>query len=96
MIIGTFDIVLIATILVLNIVFRKWIMQQKIGCLAIIVLFGLILPLGSMMMEANRILAARKVCETHDVSELLYLFIKFKLYWIIGIIQVIAIRNRPQ
>ena len=96
MIIGTFDIVLIVTILVINLVFRKQIMKQKIGCLTIIVLYGLILPLCSMKVEIDKVLATRKAGEIHDAFELGYTFIKFQLYWIVGIIQVIMIRNRPQ
>jgi hypothetical protein len=96
MIIGTFDIVVIVTILLLNIVFRKWIMQQKIGCLAVIVLFGLVLPLCSMKVELDKVLASRKAGEIHDAFELAYTFLKFQLYWIVGIIQIIMIRNRPQ
>jgi hypothetical protein len=94
--IGTFDILLIVTILLLNLVFRKWILKQKIGCLAVIVLFGLILPLCSMKVEMDRVLASREVSEIHEARELAYTFLKFKLYWIAGVIQIIMIRNRLQ
>jgi hypothetical protein len=96
MMIGDFDVIIIIILLVINLVFRQWIMQQKIGCLAIIVLFGLILPLCSMKMEIDKVLATRKAGEIHDAFELAYIFIKFKLYWIVGIIQIIIIRNRQQ
>jgi hypothetical protein len=96
MIIGTFDIVLIITLLTFNLVFRQWIFKQKIGCLLIIVLLGLVLPLCSMKVELDRVLALRKPGEVHDAFELLYVYLQFPLYWIIGLIQIILIRNRPQ
>ncbi|MEN9612376.1 MAG: hypothetical protein RLZZ628_3190 [Bacteroidota bacterium] len=96
MIIGTFDIVLIVILLGFNLVFRQWIFKQKIGCLLIIILFGLILPLCSMKVELNRVLALRKSDEIHEAWELAYTFLKFKFYWLVGLLQIIIIRNRPQ
>jgi hypothetical protein len=82
--VGYFDCIVIAILIFLNIYFWKKSLSTTAGCVIPGVLFGFLLPVISMIIEINRINAL-------DAFELLYTYLRFPTYWIIGIIQIIVI-----
>ena len=88
MLIGYFDYLIIAILIFLNIRFWKTNLEKKVGCLLVLFLFGFVLPFISMIIELQI------VGEWMDSFEVVYTFLRFPTYWIIGIIQMIIIGIR--
>lgn len=88
MLIGYFDYLIIAVLIFLNIKYWKSNFEQKIGCLLVLLLFGFVLPFISMIIELQI------VGEWMDSFEVIYTFLRFPTYWVIGIIQMIIIGIR--
>lgn len=88
MLIGYFDYLIIAVLIFLNIKYWKSNLEQKIGCLLVLLLFGFLLPFISMIIELQI------VGEWMDSFEVIYTFLRFPTYWVIGIIQMIIIGIR--
>ena len=88
MLIGYFDYLIIAILIFLNIRYWKSNFEEKIGCLLVAFLFGLVLPFVSMIVELQI------VGEWMDSFEVVYTFLRFPTYWIIGIIQMVIIGIR--
>lgn len=87
MLIGYFDYAIIIILIFLNIKFWK---RDVVGCLAIlagIFLFGLVLPIVSMLVEINRV---ERTIGIIDSFEVLYTYLRFPTYWIIGTIQAVV------
>lgn len=87
MIIGYFDYIIIGILIFLNIKFWKIQIDVKIGCLVGGISFGLILPFISMIIEIQRVNITIGII---DNFEILYTFLRFPTYWIIGIVQAIV------
>lgn len=85
MIIGYFDYIIIGILIFLNIKFWKKDISGKTGCLVGGLLFGFFLPFISIIIELQI------VGEWMDSFEVVYTFLKFPTYWIVGIIQIIII-----
>jgi len=88
MTIGYFDYLIIAILIFLNIKFWKTNFEKKVGCLLVFFLFGFVLPFISMIIELQI------VGEWMDSFEVVYTFLRFPTYWVIGIIQMIIIGIR--
>ena len=88
MLIGYFDYLIIAILIFLNIKFRKTNFEKKIGCLLVLLLFGFVIPFISMIIELQI------VGEWMDSFEVVYTFLRFPIYWVIGIIQMVIIGIR--
>lgn len=87
MLVGYFDYAIIALLVFLNIKFWK---RDVVGCLAILIgicLFGLVLPIVSILIEINRAVMTLK---TVDGYELIYTLIRFPMYWLMGLIQALV------
>lgn len=87
MLIGYFDYAIITILIFLNIKFWK---RDVVGCLAILAgtfLFGLVLPIVSMLVEINRV---ERTIGIIDSFEVLYTYLRFPTYWIIGTIQAVV------
>ena len=91
MFIGIFDVFLFGILITLNILLAHQTITQKLGCLVIILIFGIILPIISISLEVNRVISQRVVL---DNFTLLYVYFKFPVYWFIGIIQYWLITKR--
>jgi uncharacterized protein YqhQ len=92
MVVGNFDIITIVTLLLVNFIFwkkRNKSVHRNIGCLLGILIFGLLLPAISQKLEIDRVVSSHG--KVLDNFELLYTFMKFPIYWIVGIIQIILI-----
>ncbi len=92
MIIGYFDFIVIGTLIFLNIKFWKNKFDQfdlKVGFISSVILFGLILPFFSIIIELEIIKSFKG--EWMDNFEVMYTIFRFPIYWIIGIVQIIII-----
>lgn len=83
MILGYFDYLIIGILILLNIKFWRKEVDRKAGCVVGGLLFGFLLPFISMIIELQI------VGEWMDSFTVAYTFLKFPIYWIIGIIQLI-------
>jgi len=88
MLIGYIDYLIIAILIFLNIKYWKTDFEKKVGCLLVSLLFGFVLPFVSMIIELQI------VGEWMDSFEVVYTFLRFPIYWVIGIIQMIIIGIR--
>ncbi len=88
LIFGYFDWILLTIIIIVNIYYWRKLKPLK-GCLkvfSLIILFGLILPFFSMVVEIQLYSSPED-----DSFNLLYTYFRFPAYWTIGIIQLIII-----
>lgn len=86
MIIGYFDYTFIGFLILLNIFLWKKKINGKIGFLVGILSFGLILPFVSQIIEIQHV---EKTIGIIDNFEVLYTYLKFPFYWILGFAQLI-------
>jgi len=93
MIIGSFDFILFAVLICMNVVLWGKKVKYNIGCLAVVLIFGLALPISSMKLEIDRVASEREIL---DNFTLLYTYLKFPIYWIIGAIQIAILTNKPE
>lgn len=93
MIIGYFDYIVFTFLIALNVLFWRKKIKEKPGCFIGFFVFSVILPLISIKVEINRYTSVYKYT---DSFELLYNYLKFPIYWIIGILQgiTIVLRNK--
>ncbi len=85
MLIGYFDYVIFGLLIILNIKYWKSSIEKKVGCFTGGLVFGFFLPFISMLVELQI------VGEWMDSFEVVYTYLRFPTYWIIGIIQIIII-----
>lgn len=88
---GNIDAFILLILIVANTIAYFKFRDKKLGCIAtfgIIVLYIIILPLLSQGFEIRRVVS---VNGTDDSFTLLYTYLRFPLYWILGIIQLIII-----
>ena len=85
MLIGYFDYLIIGILIYLNIKYWKTNFKTNKGCLLGGLLFGFFIPFISMIIELQI------VGEWMDSFEVVYTFLRFPTYWIIGIIQMVII-----
>ena len=88
MLIGCFDYLIFGILVFLNVKYWKTNFEEKAGCILVGLIFGLLLPLVSMIVELQI------ADEWMDSFEVVYTFLRFPIYWIIGIIQMIIIGIR--
>jgi hypothetical protein len=86
MLFGYFDYFVVGVLLFLNIKFWRKSFDRTDGCLLGAFLFGFLVPLFSMMLELERV-------KLHggwtDSFEVLYTYLRFPMYWLIGFIQAV-------
>lgn len=85
---GAFDIIVIISLMLINLILWKIRINQNIGCLISGVLFGLILPIISMGFEIDKVTARGEIIDNFEV---LYTYFRFPVYWLIGIIQLVIL-----
>ena len=71
-------------------------MKTKSGCLLVIIVFGLILPLLSIVVEIKNYKEYTMDKPFSDSLEMVYTLCRFPIYWVVGILQLslIGIKNR--
>lgn len=90
MVFGIFDFLTVLVLFGLNFShFLKKKHDTTLGCGVIFLVFGILLPVLSIVIEEHRETKDWKEGEIHDNFELLYLYLKFPIYWGMGIIQSI-------
>jgi len=89
MLIGYFDYLIIGILIFLNIKFWEKNFNFKEGCLISIGLFGFILPIISIIIELQRV---KLNGGWMDGFEVIYTFLRFPTYWIIGFLQLIILK----
>lgn len=85
MLIGYFDYAIIGILIFVNIKYWKTNIEKKAGCISGGLMFGFLLPFISMIIELQT------VGEWMDSFEVVYTFLRFPTYWIIGIIQIVIL-----
>jgi hypothetical protein len=91
MIVGYFEAIVLVMLVLVNIFFWKKSIKQNVGCLITGLLFGLILPMISQKIEIERVTSEREIWDNY---ELLYTFLRFPIYWIVGAIQSAVFTNK--
>lgn len=89
MLLGYFDYIFFAVLIFLNIRYWNRNINWKIGCSIIAVSFGIVLPIISIVIELNRV--ENTSGPWVDSFEVVYTYLRFPTYWIVGIIQTIII-----
>lgn len=85
MLVGYFDYLIIGILVYINIRIWNNYKAKIVGRIGIALLFGLFLPLISMIIELSII------AEWTDSFEMVYTYLKFPIYWLIGILQLIIV-----
>ncbi len=88
MLIGYFDYVVIGILIFLNYTFWNEKLEGNTGCILGGILFGGVLPLTSQIIEIKYVQMTIGIVDNFEV---LYTFLRFPTYWILGIIQAILI-----
>jgi hypothetical protein len=88
MIIGYIDYLIFGILIFLNIKYWKRKFNWIIGFLLGGILFGLILPVISLGFEISRV---KMTIGIEDNFEVLYTYLRFPMYWAIGLFQLIFI-----
>ncbi len=65
------------------------------GCAIMFILFGIVLPFISVSIEIDRVTSKWSKLEVHDNFELLYVYLKFPIYWGFGLacLMILAVNN---
>ena len=87
MILGYFDYLILGILIFLNIKFRRNNFEIGIGCILGGLVFGLVLPIISMVFE---LAIVQSIGGWMDSFEVAYVYFKFPIYWTIGLAQVIV------
>lgn len=85
MLIGYFDYLVIGVIIFINIKVWNTYNEKTIGCIGIAILFGFLLPFVSMIIELSI------VGQWTDGFEVVYTYLRFPIYWLMGMLQMIII-----
>lgn len=85
MLIGYFDYFIFVILIFLNIKYWKTNYKTKKGCVFGVLLFGFLLPFISMIVELET------VGQWVDSFEVVYTYLRFPMYWIIGVFQIVVI-----
>ena len=88
MVFGFLDYFLIAIIVFFNVWFWSKKIDVKIGCLFVVLLFGFVFPVTSMLVELEIVKSQGGWIDNFEVA---YTYLKFPIYWVIGIIQIIIV-----
>lgn len=59
--------------------------------LIIVVLLGLVLPSWSVIREIDRVVATWNDSEIHDNYELLYVYFRFPVYWLMAFVPLVGV-----
>jgi hypothetical protein len=92
MLVGYFDYFICVILITLNVLLWKKRFSVLMGWLIGFLLFGFVLPFVSMLIEIQLYSADHKCT---DAFEYLYTYLKFPLYWAVGIVQgiIFGVRN---
>lgn len=90
---GPFDIVILIAVIFYNYYQRNDKINKTQFILLALPVFGLALPLVSMMIEIALVKMTKGVT---DSLETLYTFLRFPIYWILGVIQILVIAIKKQ
>lgn len=87
--IGCFDYTAFIVLIILNIIFWKKDISSCLAYSIIILLFGVIFPVVSSFIDIRIYTSDKK---NVDNFELLHNYLKFPLYWGIGLLQLLILR----
>jgi hypothetical protein len=88
MIIGYFDYIIFIILIILNIVFWEKDFTSCLVYCAIVLFFGIIFPLVSSFIDIKIYTLGKKIV---DNFELLHNYLKFPIYWGIGLLQLLIL-----
>lgn len=87
MIFGYFDYLVLAILIFLNIKFWRNKFEIGIGCILGGLVFGMVLPIISVVIELAIVESSGGWMDSFEVA---YVYFKFPIYWTIGLAQVIV------
>ena len=87
--IGYFDYIIFIVLIILNVIFWKKDFSFCLVYCIIILLFGAILPVVSSFIDIRIYTSDKKIVDNY---ELLHNYLKFPLYWGMGLIQLLILR----
>lgn len=90
---GPFDMIVFTILIGLNFLLWRLRINNNLGCLVVFFVFGFILPYYSIDFEIDAA-KERWKDEMIDGFNLLYVYIRFPMYWITGVIQTSLINLR--
>jgi len=96
---GSIDISIFIILIIVNIVAFRKLKNRELGCIIILILvllYGIILPVISQVVEISRVVEINGV---DDSFTLLYTYLRYPIYWFLGFIQLIMIvifNNSPK
>ncbi|HUH51961.1 MAG TPA: hypothetical protein VLZ11_07665 [Flavobacterium sp.] len=88
MIIGYFDYIVFAILLLLNSIYWRKLVSIKMGCLVGGLMFGLVLPMISMHLEIQRVARTIGIIDNFEV---VYTYFKYPIYWFVGMAQLLVL-----
>ena len=87
--IGYFDFIIFIVLIILNIIFWKKDIFSCLACGIIILFFGFIFPFVSSVIDIKIYISDKTIV---DNFELLHNYLKFPLYWGIGLLQLLILK----
>lgn len=87
--IGYFDYTIFIVLIILNVIFWKKDLSSCLTYVIIILLFAVILPVISSFIDIRVYISDNKIV---DNFELLHNYLKFPLYWGIGVLQLLILK----
>lgn len=92
MLIGYFDYAVLLGLLYVN--YKYWKRQIRLlpGCLIVLVVFGILLPVLSILTELQ--VNGPKPGEIHDSFNFVYVYLRFPLYWGLLVLQSLVLLPR--
>lgn len=92
MVLGCFDFAFVVVWIGIMLLYLKSKKSNTfMGCAIMFILFGIVLPFISASIEIDRVTSKWSELEIHDNFELLYVYLKFPVYWGFGVIQLIVL-----
>lgn len=88
---GSIDTLMLLIIIAVNVIIYFKSRTKKLGCLVVLMialLYVIVLPLTSQIVEIRRVVAVNGV---DDSFTLLYTYSRFPIYWSLGFIQLIIL-----
>ena len=89
MLIGYFDYAIIIGLLYINYKYWKRQIRWLPGCLLVLVVFGIVLPIFSILAELQ--VNGPKPGEIHDNFNFVYVYLRFPLYWGLLVLQSLVL-----
>ncbi|MBV1887902.1 MAG: hypothetical protein KUG51_01290 [Urechidicola sp.] len=89
--VGLYDYIIFGLLIAMNVLLWKKKLAIKTGCILGLLIFGLILPFISMIIEIDNYQEFSEGKPFDDRLEILYTLYRLPIYWSVGIIQILVL-----